>query len=65
MAACSSLFCVMIWAVGQLAQAPFGPDFPVILLTIEDPVSKFLFCLNHPDQFLSENYPDNSEIFTM
>lgn len=60
MAACSSLFCVMIWAVGQLAQAPFGPDFPVILLTIEDPVSKFLFCLNHPDQFLSENYPDNS-----
>ena len=59
------LFCVMVWAAGQLAQAPFGPDFPVILLTIQDPVSKFLFCLNHPGQFLSESYPDNSEIFTM
>lgn len=65
MAARSSLFCVMIWAVGQVAQAPFGPDFPVLLLTIQDLVSKFVFCLNHPDQFLSDDYPDNSEIFTM
>ena len=65
MAARSSLFCVMIWAVGQAAQAPFGPNFPVLLLTIQDLVSKFVFCLNHPNQFLSDDYPDSSEIFTM
>lgn len=64
-AARSSLFCVMSWAVGQVAQAPFGPDFPVIPLTIQNTVSKFLFCLNHQDQFLSDDYPDSSEIFTM